>query len=252
MKDKITNFITDFVRSYKSRAGTVTDWKDPLVGFADANDPLFAELRTHAGKDHHLPTELLSEAATVISYYIPFTESIALSNEKGRFSSFEWAKAYVETNMLISDISHCLSEQLNKLDVGSFLIAPTHNFDSVSVVSDWSHKHVAFIAGLGRFGLHRMLITGEGCCGRLGSMITTLQITPSTRPEDEFCLYYKDGSCRECVGKCVFGALKTDSFDRFKCYEICRDNEKVHIDHGSADVCGKCISVVPCSFKKPV
>ncbi len=35
----------------------------------------------------------------------------------------------------------------------------------------WSHKSAAAIAGLGSFGLHRMLITDAGCAGRCGSLL---------------------------------------------------------------------------------
>ena len=50
-----------------------------------------------------------------------------------------------------------------------------------NLISDWSHRHVAVIAGLGKFGLNNMLITDNGCCGRVGSFITDLKIEPTKR-----------------------------------------------------------------------
>jgi hypothetical protein len=48
---------------------------------------------------------------------------------------------------------------LEKSDFRSVILPPTHNFDEKKLISDWSHKHIGFIAGLGKFGLHQMLIT---------------------------------------------------------------------------------------------
>lgn len=53
------------------------------------------------------------------------------------------------------------------------------------------------------------------------------------------------------VDKCVNNALKIDSFDRHKCYEMCLINDKFHSDLGLVDVCGKCLVGVPCSTKNP-
>ncbi|MBT8332616.1 MAG: hypothetical protein KJP06_09865 [Deltaproteobacteria bacterium] len=49
---------------------------------------------------------------------------------------------------------------------------PTHNFDEDILMARWSHKHLAHLANLGRFGAHCMLITPEGCTGHLGSLVT--------------------------------------------------------------------------------
>ena len=62
-------------------------------------------------------------------------------------------------------------------------------------MSDWSHKHVAYIAGIGSFGHHHMLITNKGCCGRLGSVVTDAVIAPTSRVDRERCLFKFDGSC---------------------------------------------------------
>lgn len=40
--------------------------------------------------------------------------------------------------------------------------AATGNFSREELVSCWSHKHAAYIAGLGIFGRHHMLITESG------------------------------------------------------------------------------------------
>jgi epoxyqueuosine reductase QueG len=248
----ILDLIKQFVRTYKSGTKTKTDWDEPLVAFASAHDPLFLKLKTIISETHSLPTELLKDAETVISYFVPFKKEIALSNVKGEHCSKEWAIAYVETNKLLADLNEFLSKELEKQNFKSVNLPPTHNFDETKLTSDWSHKHVAFIAGLGNFGLHQMLITEKGCCGRLGSLITNAEIAPTKRPQKEFCLYKHGNTCKKCFDNCIFNALTIDSFDRHGCYKVCLSNADLYSKFGLADVCGKCVCVVPCSFNNPV
>ncbi len=250
VKELIKRLIYSFVHYYSK--STSTKWRKPLVAFADADDPLFLELKKAVRPSHALPQELLEDAETVIVYFIPFVEEIAYSNSGGEYASREWALAYIETNKLIVRLNRVLARRLEKLGYKSKTLPPTHNFDEETLISDWSHKHVAYIAGLGKFGLHKMIITEKGCCGRLGSLITNAEIKPTPRPRTEYCLYFYDKSCKACVDKCKFGALTLNSFDRFKCYEICLRNFRRYRRLGLAGVCGKCVCVVPCSFKNPV
>ncbi|MFX0068730.1 MAG: epoxyqueuosine reductase [Candidatus Hodarchaeota archaeon] len=252
MDEKIQRIIKTFVKGYKIEFETATSWYEPLVAFADAHDPLFKEMKSVVGSSHSTPTDLLEDAETVVSYFIPFDKGIALSNAGGKNASREWAIAYIETNRLIEDLNKHLSGQLDELNFESIILPATHNFDRKKLISNWSHKHVAFVAGLGGFGLHQMFITEKGCCGRLGSLITNAKAKPTKKPGKEFCLYNYDGSCKKCIENCIFGALTTESFDRHKCYSVCVANSKLHSSLGLADVCGKCVCVVPCSFENPV
>lgn len=252
MNEKIQQIIRAFVKGYKIEFGTTTSWYEPLVAFADAHDPLFNEMKSVVDSFHNTPTELLEDAETVVSYFIPFEKGIALSNAGGKSASREWAIAYIETNRLIADLNSHLAARLEEMGFKSVILPATHNFDKKMLISNWSHKHVAFVAGLGGFGLHKMLITERGCCGRLGSLITDAETTPTRRPNKEFCLYNHDRSCKKCVEKCTFGALTDESYDRRKCYSVCEANSRLHSGLGLADVCGKCVCVVPCSFSNPL
>lgn len=83
-------------------------------------------------------------------------------------------------------------------------------------------------------------------------MITELEIKPTARPEGEFCLYKINGSCQKCVERCVNEALKSDTYIRDKCYQICLENDRHLSELGLTDICGKCLVDIPCSFVKPV
>ncbi|MHA2324034.1 MAG: epoxyqueuosine reductase [Promethearchaeota archaeon] len=208
-------------------------------------------LKQVAHQDHKLPHELLKNAKSIISYFIPFNEEIVVSNTKGEKASLKWAIAYIETNQLISELNEFLEKYLSDKSYNSFKIPPTHNFDKEKLMSYWSHKHIAYIAGLGKFGLHKMLITDKGSCGRLGSIITSAEIEATKRSEKEFCLYFQNKSCKDCINNCIFQILKIDEFDRHKCYAICLKNGRLYSNLGKSDMCGRCACGVPCSLKNP-
>lgn len=251
MDEEIKNIIKDFIDDYKTKNNDQTLWREAEIGFANTKDPIFPQLKQVVSKDHKLPKELLKKANTVIAYFIPFKEKVVLSNSTGTEASREWAIAYIETNKLIIELNRFLANHLKKENYISLEIPPTHNFEKSKLMSSWSHKHVAYIAGLGKFGLHKMLITKKGCCGRLGSLITSAKIEPTKRSESEYCLYYHNKSCDACTEKCVFDILNVNSFDRHKCYTVCLENGRIYSKLGLSDMCGKCACGVPCSFKNP-
>lgn len=250
---RLEKIIGDFVEDYMGNQGIKTRWKKPIVAFASADDPLFQKLKEVANPNHLMPDDILNGAKSVITYFLPFDESIPISNMNGRHSSKEWARAYVETNRLIGKLNDYLIETIKKMGNQVAKLDPNLNMDYEKLISVWSNRHVAYIAGLGTFGLNNMLITKSGCCGRLGNVVTDLELKPSKRPEHEYCLYKFNSSCAYCVDKCVNDALFKDRFDRFKCFEMCLENEKLHSDlQDEAQVCGKCLTLVPCSFNNPV
>ena len=252
IETEIKSWLISFVKDFQSRKNVMTEWKKPLIAFANASDPLFLKLKEVISETHALPNQLMKNARTIITYFIPFKESIAQSNRDFEVSSKEWAYAYVETNNLISEVNKFLRKKLKSKGFETKIMPATHNFNEKELLSDWSHKHVAYIAGLGSFGLHKMLITEKGCCGRLGSVITSVKIEPTKRSDNEYCLYFYNQSCMKCVEKCIFDALSIQNFDRHKCYNKCLENAKIYAHLGLVDVCGKCVSVVPCSFRNPV
>ena len=251
MHEEITHLLKEFIADYKVINNIKTEWREALIAFANAKDPLFLQLKQVVNEDHKLPHELLKQAESVISFFIPFNDEVVFSNSNGVNASREWAIAYVETNKLITDLTRFLANFLEEKHYTCYEVPPTHNFDTNKLKRYWSHKHAAYIAGLGKFGLHKMLITEKGCCGRLGSLITSAKLDTTERINDEFCLYFQDGSCTQCVEKCTFDALHLDSFERHKCYEICLKNGRLYSKIGKSDMCGKCACGVPCSLINP-
>ena len=252
MKDKITKEIRNFVADFEKKSGVMSRWKTPLVGFASTKDPMFHLLKDVAVPEHLHPKDILASGRTVIAYFLPFQDWIVQSNIGRVESSEEWARAYVETNLLIGEINDHLISWLEGLGHETAKLHPSLNMDYENLVSIWSNRHVAYVAGLGTFGMNNMLITDSGCCGRLGNVVTSLELVADERSGNENCLYKHDGSCTACIDGCVNDALHLQKFERFKCYEMLIHNGEKYEYLGDASVCGKCLVNLPCSLKNPV
>lgn len=252
MRNEITILIRNFVEQYQKVTRLSTGWEEPLVAFASAEDPLFAELRNVVVDSHAMPHDLLPDAKTVITFFLPFTKETSSSNNKPNLSSPQWAMCYLETNELIRLLSLHIQDFMEKSGEQAVTIPATHNWIEDKLVSNWSHRHIAYIAGLGQFGLNNMLITAKGCSGRIGSLITSMKIETDSRSDQEACLYKYDGSCKKCVRKCVNDAFGEEGFDRFRCYAKLLENVEEYKNIGYADVCGKCLVATPCTHMNPV
>lgn len=244
----ITQQIRTVIFDTVAAAQTRTRYREPLLAFARVDDPAFDKLpRLIPGHLH--PRDLLPGARSVCAFFLPFDPEIVLSNRPGKgrgtAASETWARAYVETNALLTEICKKLGVVLAEQGIRAAWEPPTRNFDPVRLVSAWSHKSVAAVAGLGQFGRHRMLITRAGCAGRLSSLV--LDADPPLLPGDvvrqDLCLY--DTGCRACVQRCPVGALTEEGYDRRRCYGQCLEND-ARFPQWLADVCGKC-ATGPCA-----
>ncbi|MFP5212270.1 MAG: epoxyqueuosine reductase [Acidobacteriota bacterium] len=250
--ESIQKEIQTAIDRWKKENGTVDYWRSPLAAVASAHDPLFEKLKEVVDPEHAYPRDLLPEAESVIVFFIPFQRWVGEENDRERpYAARSWAEAYVTTNRLIKGVNDHLSDRLNELGHKAETTPATHNFDEEKLISLWSHKHIGYIAGLGTFGRHHLLITREGCCGRLGSLVTDMKLTPSERPQAEWCTDKSGGKCLQCFAKCRFGALGKAVFDRKRCYDQLLRNDAHYDDLPLVDVCGKCNCGVACSHGMP-
>jgi len=238
--ENLKGFIEENICKIVENASAVTKFRKPLVGFASASDKRFDELKETAHPGHLSPRDILEDCKTVVAFFIPFTKELVDINRRHNYVSREWALAYVETNELINKICSDMKEKLGSIGVTCAFVPATHNFDKDLLMAPWSHRHAAFIAGLGTFGINNMLITKSGCGGRFGSFVIDEYVEPTKGSKEEYCLYKKDGSCGQCVKMCPTGALTYDGFDRKKCYKYLLKVAERYKDIGLCDVCGKC------------
>lgn len=263
MRKQIKEWITQYILEYERHSAT--RWGEVQIGFADARSPEFQKLKTSVVPDHVMPEEVLRDASIVISYFLPFCREMAKTNAGGRISSPEWALAYEETNALFAELNPYLIEKLKAVGVRAAVSAEATAFDRTILKSKWSQRHVAYLAGLGTLGLNNMLITDKGCCGRLSSLVTDLDIQPDLPRREEACIYKRTGKCAVCVRNCPSGALSVKGYNRRSCFGVCRENAKKYnqfgnsytsnaggaIEETGSEVCGKCVVGIPCAFLDP-
>ena len=164
--------------------------------------------------------------------------------------------AKIESVQLVNDINKEISKQLADIGYTSSQIPSSYEFDGKALSSNWSHRHIAYIAGLGTFGIHNLLITKKGCCGEIGTIVTNMPLKPSEKIENEYCIYKVNRSCTRCVTRCVAKAMSTKYgypyVDRQKCHDQIYDEFIPKYDNGIGDTCGKCMCGVPCSTRNPI
>jgi epoxyqueuosine reductase len=254
--DTLRAFAEAFVEAEPKPLGTDGWWEKPLMASARI-DERFDRLPEIAYQEHLLPRDLLGAARTVVVFFVPFKKTLIQENRSGDRPCRNWGLAYVQTNDLIDRLSRGLGALLEKHGYCSGLTPATHNFDEKALMARWSHKHLGHIAGLGRFGSHRMLITPAGCAGRLGSFVTEADLGdhPLIQTE-EACLLKAGRTCGKCMQACPVHALKEDDFDRRGCWERLKENRRSLPYFSdmpeSTHVCGKCAAIMPCSFGNPV
>jgi len=234
----------------------------PLLGIARADDPLFAEMKKEevVGELFRLPEEWLPGAASVISYFLPFTPGVRRSNHSPGPASVEWLHGRFRGEEFNNGMRQLLVQELQKM--GGKAVAPALENEMVidynTYRSNWSERHVAFAAGLGTFSLNRGLITGKGMAGRFGSVITDLQFEHTPREYRElyqYCPWMVDGSCGQCVDRCPSGAISGEGKDKAICsrYLFVEDplketREKFDYPYSA---CGKCQTGVSCEDRRP-
>jgi len=239
----------------------------PLAGVAAAGDPAFMELRRGGviGPHFLLPEEWLPGARAVLSFFLPFSERVRRANRADRDEPApEWLHGRIEGQECIDRLSAFLVERL--LEAGFDAVAPSvdERFRSctttntvfldddgaplpVSFSSNWSERHVAYVCGLGSFGLSKGLITPKGVAGRFGSVVTTAPIPPDNVIAS--AVYENCTMCGACVRNCPVGAITIEKGkDHVRCAEfLTLTKEKYRPRYG----CGKCQTGVPCEFGTP-
>jgi len=246
--ETIQSAINEFANSNQCK----TYWKEPIIAVISARDENVPSLKETVSPEHFMPSDISPDAKSIISFFIPFHEDIINSKINGKMASKEWALAYIKTNALIQIINDNIESIMERNGYKAGKIPATHNFDEKKLISNWSHRHIAYIAGIGTFGINNMLITEKGCCGRFGSIITDYEFKNYAQMNNnEKCLHKINGSCGLCRKKCAINAYENNNFNRHKCYAQCLENAHYHINIGYADICGKCMVGLPCSLAEP-
>ncbi len=205
MHSEIIKTINSTISEYEDINNLNNLWRESIIEIISAKNEKLRELKQIVSLEHLLPCDILPDAKSIISFFIPFSENIVKSNINGTMASKEWAQVYIKTNDLIKTINDKIEELMGKNGYKAGKIPATHNFNEKTLISNWSHRHIAFIAGIGTFGINNMLITKRGCCGRLGSIIIDYELEnyKNAGKVKEKCLHKLNGNCGICQRRCI-------------------------------------------------
>jgi epoxyqueuosine reductase QueG len=249
---------------------------EPLVRFADGNDPLYTEYKTIIDPVHLTPFEALAKALeggpgmvpsqlSVVSWVLPIMEETRVSNRgETKVPSRRWSHTRYYGEEFNNEVRKHVVEVLTEL--GALAVAPmlqpyyrTSSNEKVGIFSNWSERHTAYVAGHGTFSLSDGFITERGIAHRCGSVVTDLPLPASRRTyADHYsnCLFYLDGSCKACIERCPAGAISEQGHDKLKCMRYqrgfgYRPESGGYDDRVSIFGCGLCQTSVPCEYGIP-
>jgi epoxyqueuosine reductase QueG len=248
-RDEIISIAEDFVRNAEDNY-----FEPPIFAFGSADDELYKKFKAPDVIGSHFlsPMEWMPKAKTVISFFLPYTEAIKTANRAdNRWPADEWLYGRYEGQIFLKQLMEYLVKVLS--ESGHETIAPAldHRYKTgngeVKFTSNWSERHVAYACGLGTFGLSKGIITRKGMCGRLGSLLTELDLPKDARDYKD--VYEYCTMCGVCAHRCPAKAI---SMERGKLSWLCSDFlDTVREKHNPRYGCGKCQVGVPCESGIP-
>lgn len=211
----------------------------PLVGFAPAdrwNDPPFEPWVPEAFR----PDAIFPGTKTVI--VIGFPVSLPVVDTA---PSIWYHELYKTINAELDSCGYRLATFLTQKGYPSVPI-PRDGYGSIEIIREkpvafFSHRHAAYCAGLGNFGVNNMLLTPEyGPRVRFASVLTTAELPADPVLTDPLCI-----RCMRCVTICPVKAVRTGDYpealtDKNAC--AARSGE---LARHSLSPCGCCIKVCP-------
>jgi ferredoxin len=266
VREAIHRFVSEHPENGTARLNGVPYFENPLVGIADANDPLFLTFKDIIGDFHLTPVEVLEksfpehkgswEGASVISWILPIARS---TRERNRRETVCSSDVWLLTKTYGEEFNIKLGEYLASLitEQGFSAVVPTLTpfFEIIQseqhgFAANWSERHVAYAAGLGTFGLSGALITQRGVAMRCGSLVTNLHLKPTPRlytSVREYCLFATRGTCGRCIARCPGGAISSEGHDKELCMIHCASAmQEIEGDSMGMPGCGLCQTAVPC------
>ncbi len=211
----------------------------PLVGFASADSWDDAPLQPWPPQDFH-PRSIFPETNSVIVIGLPISLPILETTP-----SIYYHELYGTVNTALDLSTYRLSVYLTERGYPSIYV-PRDGYGSISILKDkptafFSHRHAAYLAGLGCFGISNMLLTKKyGPRVRFGSIFTSAKLPADKIMKEGLCT-----ECMSCVKKCPTQCLDSRPYPSgLTRKEACAAyNDK--LKERFLSPCGVCIKVCP-------
>lgn len=266
MDEALLTEVTDFVRHRPENrfpGGDEPYFEEPLVGIATADDPLFEEYKRVIGPFHRTPREILGDAESVVCWALPVAAATRTTNRAERaLPSSAWAHTRTFGEEFNSALRRHVASWLEARGHGAVAPMLAENWrrieeTPVGIASTWSERHAAYAAGLGSFSLNDGLITARGIAHRLGSVVTTLRLPPTSAERPglrDYCLYFDNEACRSCISRCPAGAITNAGHDKNICNAYIEKTIKPAVAEAWGTAipgCGLCQTRIPCEHRIP-
>ncbi len=284
LNEIIEQEIRDFVRSSPLNRLESFDnepiYEEPLVGFADGDDPLFSEYQTTVHPEHFTPRGILEKhlsetpgtgpvslpSVSVIAYILPLNRKTIADNAREKEGpSLRWNHTRWKGQEFNDGLSRHLVSFLEEKGIRAVAPDLTPHFKILrgpgGLASNWSQRHMAYAAGLGTFSLNDGFITPKGMAMRCGSVVAAAKLKPSPRTYAGLfanCLFHAGQKCGVCIKRCPGGALSEKGHDKSKCLSVLFESQKPWLEgaHGPGYIgqyagCGLCQTGVPCESRIP-
>ncbi len=210
-----------------------------MLGVADAEaweGPPFEPWPPEA----YRPKSIFNWARSVIVLGMPVTLPIVDSAP-----SINYHELYRTVNAFLDQSAYLLSERMNRSGARAVYLS-RDGYGGLTALrhnprASFSHRHAAYLAGLGTFGLNNMLLTEEyGPRVRFVSVMTDAELPYGTPMDEDLCI-----RCLRCVRQCPVGAVSDAGYPNGLIdKDLCRKrSEELYLSHMSP--CGICIKVCP-------
>jgi len=186
------------------------------------------------------PRSIWPEARSVIVIGLPISLPIIETAP-----SIYYHELYKNVNSLLDQYTYRLSAWLTERGHPSIYV-PRDGYGQISILKDrpvafFSHRHAAYLAGLGAFGVNNMLLTPEfGPRVRFGAVFTTAELPGDEVMRKELCI-----KCMRCARSCPVGAIDEGKYpDHLTDKKACATRNE-QLSGRFLSPCGICIKVCP-------
>lgn len=159
--------------------------------------------------------------------------------------SILYHELYNTVNRLLDDSAYRIATMLGELGHPSMFV-PRDGYGGADVLRDrpmafFSHRHAAYLAGLGNFGVNNMLLTPRyGPRVRFTSILTTADIPPDPVMTEDLCT-----RCMRCARACPAQALEEGAYPATLTHKDRCTEYNIALGKRYISPCGVCIKVCP-------
>ncbi len=189
----------------------------------------------------HRPQDLMPDARSVIVIGIPVQRTIL-----DTAPSIYYNHLYSVVNNMLDQVSERLALELNALGYRAVYV-PRDGYAGISGLREmlgstfFSHRHAAYLAGMGTFGWNNMLLTeAYGPRIRLASVITSAELPPGEVMDGNLCI-----RCGKCTDECPVSAVGCEDYPSTITVKMDCIDKSAELAQVGRSPCGRCIAVCP-------